>query len=103
MEYLCVMVKWYAQTFVHWKYQCLGSQGHWPWLQPLSASGLAVMGRNASVGGFPPTAITQDVTSNASYQILSRWRMWCDVTAYVICGCTPFPGSPFASLCYGEH
>ena len=96
-EISCVTVKRYAPTFVHQKYRWSGSQGPWPWLLPILASGLAVMGRNASVGGFPPTAIAQDMTSNASYRIPGRWHMWCDITAYVIfrwykSGCAPFPG-----------
>ena len=49
------MVKWYALTFVHWKYWCSSNQGHWPWLRPLLDSGLAVMGQKASVGSFPPS------------------------------------------------
>ena len=40
----CVMVKRYALTFVHQKYRCFSSQGHWPWLWPLLASGLATTG-----------------------------------------------------------
>ena len=34
---------------------------------------------------FLPTDIAQCVTSNASSQTSSRWRMQCDVTTYVIC------------------
>ena len=42
----------YAPTSMHRKYRCLGSQGRWPWLRPLPASGLAITGWNMSVGGF---------------------------------------------------
>ena len=97
-----------APASVHRKYRCLGSQGCRPSLWPLSASGFAVMGRNPPVGSFPPTDVAQDVTLNASYRTSCRWHMQCDITTCIIfrwykSGCAPFPGSPFASLCYGEH
>ena len=58
-----VTVKWYVLTFMQRKYWCPGSQGHWPWLQPMSPYRLVVMGWNMLVGGFPPTDIARDVTS----------------------------------------
>ena len=63
----CVKVKRYGPTSVHRKYRCFGSQGCWPWLQPLLASGLAVTSWNTSVGSFPPAAVARDLTSNVSY------------------------------------
>ena len=69
---VCVTVKWYVPTFVHWKYQCLSSQGCWPWLWPFLTYCLAIMGQKASVGSLPPTVIARDVMPNASYQIPSR-------------------------------
>ena len=74
---------------------------------PLTATVWLLQAGKVIVVGLLPMAVTQVVTSYASYRISGRWHIRYYVTVYVMyrwykSGCNPIPGSPFASLVAGD-
>ena len=95
-------------TFVHWSTRFTGSQGpSGLGYGPLTAAVWLLWASKVIVVGLLPMAITQDVTSYASYRISGRWRIRYYITIYVMyrqykSGCNPVLGSPFASPVAGD-